>query len=144
MRRSTPSRAETRLPCAWRTRWRCIGRGADGRSEGVCGRVGQDVAILKGNQVIHAHVSRVRHEVPRIDPIKVPLGDPEERNRVLQWLRSKNPDVDAEGNPVLDPKPKPELVEEAENWEDWDEWEEEEEELSRRSEEVVKEENRED
>ena len=35
-----------------------------------------------------------------------------------------------------------ELVEEAENWEDWDEWEEEEEELSRRWEQVVKEENR--
>jgi hypothetical protein len=68
----------------------------------ICGLVGKDVAVLKGNRVLHAHRSRVRLLTPRIEPVVIPKDDPEQRDRVLRWLRSKNPDVNEDGTPKLD------------------------------------------
>ena len=48
--------------------------------------------------------------IPRVEPVKVPLQDPEARDKVLRWLRSKNPEVDPDGNPILSPRSVPEEV----------------------------------
>lgn len=72
----------------------------------VAGVVGSDVAILVGRNLVHSRISRVRAQKPRINPVKIPLDGPERKQQVLEWLRSKNPAVDDEGNPRLYPKRK--------------------------------------